>query len=414
MKKLFLTMLMMASCFGVANAQLIIDNNGRVGVGVEETSSLNSLLNVNSVGATNTTVHINPNNTTQSTGLFVGRTGLTSDSYQMAGYFSVPIISAGKNSIGIQARATSSSSVDGGRSYGVMAYAGNASAGYNYGVLGVLNGTANGAGIYGSTSSGENGINTGGRYAGFFRGDVYTTGTLTASAVTTLSDYRVKRNIQSVGTSGSPLYNLMEMNVVEYNYIDIEAEIAACSSGSDTVSTICVAQVNEHFLNEDEKHYGLIAQELQEIYPSLVSEGRNGYLTINYIEIVPLLIKSIQELKSEVDVLKANSSPVMRSSSRSFEQDVTNIDAIVNTLYQNIPNPFTESTLIRCDLSEDISNAVLYIYNLNGEQVAEYIINKRGATCVTIDGGSLNAGMYLYTLIADDKVVDTRRMILTK
>lgn len=50
----------------------------------------------------------------------------------------------------------------------------------------------------------------------------------------------------------------------------------------------------------------------------------------------------------------------------------------------------------------------------NGEQVAEYIINKRGATCVTIDGGSLNAGMYLYTLIADDNVVDTRRMILTK
>lgn len=73
MKKTLFTMLMIASCFGVANAQLIIDNNGRVGVGVEETSSLNSLLNVNSVGATNTTVHINPNNTTQSTGLFVGR-----------------------------------------------------------------------------------------------------------------------------------------------------------------------------------------------------------------------------------------------------------------------------------------------------------------------------------------------------
>ena len=42
MKKTLFTMLMIASCFGVANAQLIIDNNGRVGVGVEETSSLNS------------------------------------------------------------------------------------------------------------------------------------------------------------------------------------------------------------------------------------------------------------------------------------------------------------------------------------------------------------------------------------
>lgn len=38
----------------------------------------------------------------------------------------------------------------------------------------------------------------------------------------------------------------------------------------------------------------------------------------------------------------------------------------------------------------------------------------RGEASITIDGGSLNAGMYLYALIADGKVVDTKRMILTK
>ena len=92
----------------------------------------------------------------------------------------------------------------------------------------------------------------------------------------------------------------------------------------------------------------------------------------------------------------------------------TAIDAVVNALYQNEPNPFTESTLIRCDVAEDVVKADLYIYTMNGEQLAEYAVTERGETSVTIDGGSLNAGMYLYALIADGKVVDTKRMILTK
>lgn len=51
---------------------------------------------------------------------------------------------------------------------------------------------------------------------------------------------------------------------------------------------------------------------------------------------------------------------------------------------------------------------------MNGDQIAEYPIANRGEASITIDGGSLNAGMYLYALIADGKVVDTKRMILTK
>ena len=51
-------------------------------------------------------------------------------------------------------------------------------------------------------------------------------------------------------------------------------------------------------------HYGLVAKELQDAYPELVKEGQDGYLNINYIELVPLLIQSIQELKSELDEVK--------------------------------------------------------------------------------------------------------------
>ena len=415
MKKRFMLMLMAASCFGVANAQFVVNNNGKVGIGVPEGSVMNSSLGINTVGTTATAVHINPDNSNQSTGLYVGRTGLTStQEYQMCAHFQVNTIASGKNSIGLLSRASSSSYVGSGRSFGVMAYAGNATNGYNYGVFGVLTGTANGAGVYGSTVSEENGTDTGGRYAGFFKGNVHTTGTLTAKEFAILSDYRVKRNIQSVTEKNSPLDNLMDMNVVQYNYIDIESAVAAVSEAPDTATATRSLLPAEVAINKDDIHYGLIAQELQEIYPNLVKEGRGGYLTINYIEIIPLLIGSIQELKAEVDVLKGSSSPIKKAATRSAEEVATGIDAVVNTLYQNEPNPFTENTIVRCDIAEDVVKADLYIYNMNGEQIAEYVIAERGETSVVVDGGSLNAGMYLYALVADGKVIDTKRMILTK
>ena len=41
-------------------------------------------------------------------------------------------------------------------------------------------------------------------------------------------------------------------------------------------------------------------------------------------------------------------------------------------------------------------------------------IATRGKTSVSIAGSDLTSGMYLYSLIADGKVVSTNRMILAK
>ena len=50
MKKTLLSMLMIASYFGVANAQLMVDANGRVAVGIEETDNLLPQLTVETTG----------------------------------------------------------------------------------------------------------------------------------------------------------------------------------------------------------------------------------------------------------------------------------------------------------------------------------------------------------------------------
>jgi hypothetical protein len=58
--------------------------------------------------------------------------------------------------------------------------------------------------------------------------------------------------------------------------------------------------------DESEKpRVGLIAQEVQEILPEAVDEDEKGILSIRYTELVPLLVASIQELKSENNTLKS-------------------------------------------------------------------------------------------------------------
>lgn len=51
------------------------------------------------------------------------------------------------------------------------------------------------------------------------------------------------------------------------------------------------------------KDYGVVAQEIQEVLPELVQERENGYLAVNYEKLVPLLIESIKELKTQVEHL---------------------------------------------------------------------------------------------------------------
>ena len=59
------------------------------------------------------------------------------------------------------------------------------------------------------------------------------------------------------------------------------------------------------------------------------------------------------------------------------------------------------------------ANNGLCIYDLQGKQIKQILIARRGEGSQMISGSELTAGMYLYTLIADGNEVDTKRMILT-
>ena len=52
------------------------------------------------------------------------------------------------------------------------------------------------------------------------------------------------------------------------------------------------------------EHYGFIAQEIEKLYPELVKNSEMGYKTVNYIELIPILVSKIQEMDKEIKELK--------------------------------------------------------------------------------------------------------------
>jgi hypothetical protein len=55
----------------------------------------------------------------------------------------------------------------------------------------------------------------------------------------------------------------------------------------------------------DDPQLGFIAQEVKEILPELVMEDDDGYYSVDYAKLTPVLVEAVKELTAEVDQLRA-------------------------------------------------------------------------------------------------------------
>ncbi|VFA40251.1 tail fiber domain-containing protein [Chryseobacterium indologenes] len=104
-------------------------------------------------------------------------------------------------------------------------------------------------------------------------------GTIKASAIDYNSDERLKQNITDIDLSEG---SLLKLRPVTYFWNE-----AGKKKGGN-------AQLQ----------YGLIAQEVEKFLPNIVSTDHEGYKSVNYNELIPLLLKTVQEQDKKIGELQ--------------------------------------------------------------------------------------------------------------
>jgi len=55
---------------------------------------------------------------------------------------------------------------------------------------------------------------------------------------------------------------------------------------------------------DKETQLGFIAQEFEKVIPELVRTDENGYKSIDYVKLTPVLVEAIREQQKQIDELK--------------------------------------------------------------------------------------------------------------
>ena len=258
-------------------------------------------------------------------------------------------------------------------------------------------------------------------------GNVYC-GNVYSNNVLLTSDIRTKKNIATIEGA---LDKVMQIRGVSFNSIKDEnpeenweeyaKAMAANADGKLPPHVPTIETARQMDAEKKWKRIGVIAQEVETVVPEVVRTSRDGTKAVAYPEMVGLLIEAIKEQQAQIaqqqvmiEELQADRlSSILRAGSSAEEATAMQSEIAECRLYQNVPNPFSVNTDIRYFLTEEVVKAYLYIYDMQGKQMKSLPITQRGEGAVQIQGSELNAGMYIYTLIADNKVVSTKRMILT-
>ena len=287
---------------------------------------------------------------------------------------------------------------------------------FSQGFSSVVNGTGNGVNyaIYAS-ASGANAAN----YAGYFNGDVYTTGSYLPS------DANLKTNIDSTHLCSRLLCQLKPCT---FNY---NSSYPSLNLPSGTC-------------------YGLIAQDVQNVFPQLVHtvvqpaqidtagdtlQKSVTFKTVNYTAFIPLLIKGYQDQQKKIDSLTnvlagiqqcvstlcaQNGTPGGHKKTSNPADSSTNVQNVTLSsmnsamLYQNTPNPFSTGTKINYFLPEGTQEASMLFFDMYGNKIKEVSLQQTGMGALNITPDNLKDGVYSYSLVISGQVVDTKKMVLQK
>lgn len=251
----------------------------------------------------------------------------------------------------------------------------------------------------------------------------------------TTSDSLCKTNITRLV---SPLQKLRKLQGISFQYKNTLSpndgiqtlsmdEQAAAKSLPEGITPEVTAQMREEL---NRKRIGLIAQEVEKVFPEVVRTQYDGTKGILYSDLIGVLIEAINDLQDSLSVQGTQITTLQNQMNAmqavffanngsqpqlELQGKQSNVDFSEAMLYQNTPNPFKQQTTIAYRLPSDIQSAALCIYNLNGQQLKKYDLDTSVVSnSVTVEGSTLMAGIYIYALITDGQMIASKRMVLTE
>ena len=91
---------------------------------------------------------------------------------------------------------------------------------------------------------------------------------------------------------------------IQTSDVRMKKDIRPISYGLSAIEKMRPVSFNWKGSKDQASHLGLIAQEVQKIIPEVVDDGDPSCLGMNYAELVPVLIRAIQELSQTNEDLK--------------------------------------------------------------------------------------------------------------
>lgn len=144
-------------------------------------------------------------------------------------------------------------------------------------------------------------------------GDIKTWGTLHCYALDVYSDATKKENIRSLDKGN--LQKLSNLNAVSFTYKAPEEKEMEIPQFSDTGQVVFrkTPPLPDVY---SRPQIGFLAQELQQVFPELVSEDKEGTLGINYIGLIPVLVEALKEQEEAIEKLRGEISSLKALSGR--------------------------------------------------------------------------------------------------
>lgn len=111
------------------------------------------------------------------------------------------------------------------------------------------------------------------KYPVLINNDLIVTGSLYNT-----SDVRLKENISSINKE--KINDLFTINPILFNY---KSEPS------------------------NNKHFGVLAQDVEKVFPELVKNNNiSGYKSVNYQEFIPIMLAKMKQIQDEIDEIKQN------------------------------------------------------------------------------------------------------------